>query len=175
MKKTTSLILFLLVFFGLVKVVERANAQEINQARLNRVDACTQAYIETKAVEYYKVHDQNIITRCATYATLVYAYESGYGKSSKCTSTKNCYGIKQGGRFVWYDTYKEGDLDFARYYMKWHLNKNAYTFIRGYYMDGRWQYGWSQTDVYTYIDFISKNYWDVYNEIEPYSNVYNNK
>ena len=63
-------------------------------------------YEEVKPKNY--VHtDQNLITRCATYATLVYAYESGYGQSDKCIRTKNCYGIKQGGKFVTYKTYKD--------------------------------------------------------------------
>lgn len=164
----------ILATLALALLITTANAEEINKARVNRINACLQAYEDVKPTTYQH-KDQNLITRCATYATLVYAYESGYGKSRKCTEQKNCYGIKQGGKFVTYKTYEDGDYAFAWYYMKWHLNKNAWRFIRGYHMDGRWQYGWSQTDVYTYIDFISKNYWEVYNNIDQYDfdNIYN--
>ncbi len=71
MKKLLNILaLSLLALLGMIIVVEVSQAKEqLNQARQNRIDACLQAYEDVKPTTYH--HDQNLIARCATYATLV--------------------------------------------------------------------------------------------------------
>lgn len=89
-----TLIVAMIIFIVLAcTTIEDTNASY--EIREQRMEACQQAYDEYKEhVEEVYVHDQDIVKRCATYMTLVYAKESGYGKSRMCTQDFNCFGIK---------------------------------------------------------------------------------
>jgi hypothetical protein len=97
--------------------------------------------------------------------TLVYAFESNYWRSEKCFNNFNCFGIKKTSYNTWikykldnnnfkiYKNYNEWNLDFARLYIRFHLNKNINEFIKS----------WSMTDRQVYIWFMKEKYWSIYN------------
>lgn len=189
MKKLLTGVLIVLIFVSLTIKDTEAGEDSLHKARKQRVEACLQAYedmsgVPQSAVNNYKHTEQNIISRCATYATLVYAFESNYGQSTHCKEKYNCYGLQsgtaryEGDRIIKFKSYEEADLFFATKYMRWHANKNAKTFIWGFWNNktNNWHYGWCTGNREPYVNFINKNYWSVYNNIDSgydYSNIYN--
>jgi hypothetical protein len=74
----------------------KTNANEGNirdNIRLERLDICEKAYKKTNINKMF-IYEQLPVVRCATYMALVYAYESNFGKSNMCRTTRNCFGIK---------------------------------------------------------------------------------
>jgi len=131
-----------------------------DKIRLERLEVCQNAYKNSWINEQF-LYWQVPAVRCATYMSLIYAYESNFGKSRKCIEDKNCHWIK----WNWYDTprgflrfetYREWREYFAKKYFKWHYKKNVSKFV----------YSWSITDRNTYINFVSSKYWNVYKELE---------
>lgn len=128
--------------------------------RLERLEVCQKAYKKTHINEQF-LYDQIPAVRCATYMSLIYAFESNFWKSRKCTVQKNCHGMKGNwydhpAGFITFDTYTEGREWFANRYFKFHYKKNIRTFV----------YNWSMTDREIYVGFVEKRYWKMYNELE---------
>jgi len=74
-----------IILLAIVCSITTANASL--EAREARLIACEKySHLATE----YK-HDQDIIKRCATYSTLIYAYESNYGRSTMCQTQNNCH------------------------------------------------------------------------------------
>ena len=131
-----------------------------NNIRQERLEVCQKAYKESGINKQF-LYEQIPAVRCATYMTLIYAYESNYGKSKKCTVQKNCHGMKWNwinhpAWFISFNTYKESKEWFANRYFKFHYKKSIRVFISN----------WSMTDRETYIDFVENNYWETYRELE---------
>ena len=152
--------------------LEQAEASSYSlqdQIRLDRIRGCIEGYKANKerVDEIYLHTKQNKIARCATYATLVYAKESWWGKSDRCLTRYNCFWIRnsthQSGvsykldynNFKIYRNYEDANTDFGHLYFKWHFNRSWYDFVRV----------WSETDQQTYTSFINDNYNEVYKEI----------
>lgn len=130
------------------------------QIREERLEICTEAF-RNSWIKHKFIYEQLMSVRCATYMSLIYAYESGYGSSRMCIEDKNCFGIKGN----WYDTpagflkfktEREGREYFARKYFDFHYKKNIETFVRD----------WSMTDRATYISFMRSKYFDLYMQLE---------
>lgn len=163
MKKLLILLLLAVPFTALA-----GNKDSIREARL---EACKQGYKNNKARinEIYKHDTQNPIVRCATMMTLQFAFESNYWKSPMCINTKNCFWIKEpwrtdikvnykvwNNRFLIFDNFDDGNKAYAILYFKWHFNKNINELINGR----------STTDQIPYINFVKKNYWKTFWEVQ---------
>lgn len=131
-----------------------------NKIRLERLEICEEAYKNSWINEQF-LYEQIPAVRCATYMTLIYAFESNFWKSEKCVNQKNCHGMK----WNWYDTPKwflifnsftDWRKYFAKKYFRWHYKKNIRTFV----------YNWSMTDQEVYTEFVTTRYWKIYNELE---------
>jgi len=156
----------IILLFALLPLYS-CEANNKNTIREARYKACFIASKEQKKhIQEKYIHlNQNVIIRCATYMTLIFAYESNYWKSDKCKNNKNCFWIKRTTYDTWinykldnnnfkiYKFYQDWNLDFARLYMRFHLNKTSSEFVNSR----------SATDRNTYINFIKKRYWKVYN------------
>lgn len=139
------------------------NSKANDIVRSYRMDICEEAYNNNKdwVDSRYKHKDQDIVKRCATYMTLIYAFESNYGQSYKCTQHKNCYWLKGNwvdtpAWFLIFNTHQAWDRYFALKYMQWHFNKNIYTFV----------HNWSMTDQKVYTKFVQDRYWNIYNNLK---------
>ena len=139
-------------------------------ARKIRIEACTRVYEQNKEfVDKTFIHTtQNVVTRCATFTTLIKAYESWYWKSNMCESNFNCFWIKDWNtwKFKVYNSEYEWYLDFARLYLvwnwtmdwKWHKNRTITEFVRNW--------SWDSEEVENrYINFVTSKYWEIYKEI----------
>jgi len=142
---------------------------QIREQRIDRVQACTQAKDNYKdwIDERYRIVQQDFVARCATYMHLIYAYESGFGRSNRCKNTNNCFGIKEPTnkgvledinykttthRFLIFENKQDGNKVFANLYARWHMNKHINTMVES----------WSMTDHYTYKQFIHEHWWGLY-------------
>ena len=150
--------------FSILLAFHKTNAYEEvsikDKIRLERLEICEKAYKKTNINNMF-IYEQLPVVRCATYMTLVYAYESNFGKSNMCRTTRNCFGIK----WNWYDTPKwfltfkterEWREYFAKKYFQWHYKKKINDFVNS----------WSETDQATYKQFMYNNYWSIYRETE---------
>lgn len=167
---TLSFIMYL-AFAGIFKADASDMQTEIRKAR---IEACTQAYYEYQewVDSRYKHSEQNVIIRCATFSSLVFAKESWYWKSNRCLNHLNCYWLKNlsvdlkplewinvevvDNRFLKFENYDDWNLLFARLYMRWNFNKDITTFVKWY----------SETDQETYISFVSDRFWKTYKELK---------
>jgi hypothetical protein len=102
------------------------------------------------------IYGQLPVVRCATFATLVYAYESNYWVSNICKTQKNCYWMKKNWEFITFNSYDDWTKYFAEKYFQWHYKKTISVFVRD----------WSMTDREEYTYFITFNFWKVYQELE---------
>lgn len=157
-------LLTLLLIVFLPKNVLKANYNnELNtqdQIRINRLKSCENAYKESWIKDKF-IYKQLMVVRCATYSTLIYAYESNFWQSYKCINNKNCYWIKWNwydtpAWFLTFDTYEQGRDYFAKKYFKWHYKKKINTFVND----------WSMTERYIYKQFMFNNYTKIYKELE---------
>lgn len=163
------------VFVGfLIFLLFAHNTYADDNIREARIEACKQAefeYREHIETNWYIHTSQDIIIRCATMMTLVYAKESWYWQSRRCLQDYNCFWIKNmwfrqpldwintkvtDNRFLVFESYDDNNLVFARLYMYWNRNKTIDRYVRD----------WSVTDQGTYINFLNTNYWRVYNELK---------
>lgn len=141
-------------FMQIWKAEAKWNLTIAEKIRLERLESCKKyAHIE-------KIYWQDADVRCATFMTLVFAYESNFGKSKMCKNNKNCYWMKGNwvdtpSGFIKFKTYKEADDWFAKMYFKFHYKKKINTFVNN----------WSMTDRLNYKYFLNKNYFKIYNEI----------
>lgn len=131
-----------------------------DQIRLDRLESCQEAYKESEINEQF-LYKQIPAVRCATYSTLIMAFESNYGQSKKCIEQKNCHGMKGNGYdtprgFLTFNTYREWRDYFSKKYFQWHYKKDIKTFV----------HNWSMTDQAVYTKFVEDRYWLVYNELE---------
>lgn len=167
---------FIVSFWLFFLLYAKSNASYDMQTEIRkaRIEACTQAYYEYQdwVDSKYKHTNQNIIIRCATFSSLVFAKESWYWKSNRCINHLNCHWIKNlsvdlkplewinvevvDNRFLKFENYDDWNLLFARLYMRWNFNKDIETFVTNY----------SETDRETYISFINDKYWKVYKELK---------
>lgn len=121
--------------------------------RIERLKSC-QKYAKTQ-----KIYDQDAIVRCATFATIVFAFESDFWKSWLCQNQKNCYWIKWNWIeypkwFITFPTFEKWNEYFAKKYFQFHYKKKVPDFVRS----------WSMTDRDAYISFFNVNYKKIYNE-----------
>ena len=121
--------------------------------RIERLKSC-QKYAKTQ-----KIYDQDAIVRCATFATIVFAFESDFWKSWLCQNQKNCYWIKWNWIeypkwFITFPTFEKWNEYFAKKYFQFHYKKKVPEFVRS----------WSMTDRDAYISFFNVNYKKIYNE-----------
>ena len=165
MKKLILLIMLLLISPTMSDDV----VDEIREQRIARVQACTQAKDNYKdwIDERYRIVHQDFVARCATYMHLIYAYESGFGRSNRCVSDNNCFGIKEptnksvlenidynvtNHRFLVFNNKQDGNQVFANLYARWHMNKHIDRMVES----------WSMTDHYTYKQFLHEHWWGLY-------------
>lgn len=128
--------------------------------REQRLEVCHEAYKASGIGKMY-LYEQLPVVRCATYMSLVYAYESDFGQSRRCREDRNCWGMKGNGVdtppwFLIFQTEKEWREYFAKKYFQWHYKKKIEQFV----------YGWSTTDRATYISFMRERYRDLYLDLE---------
>lgn len=105
MSKTSKIILKYIGFAGVIWFIivtlvgwgivsPEANAHHDlsikSKIRLERLEACEKEYKKSNINKQF-IHGQVPASRCATYMTLVYAYESNYGTSRMCREDKNCF------------------------------------------------------------------------------------
>ena len=128
--------------------------------RWKRYEACENEYRLSKDfVDKRYIHtEQDPVARCSTFMTLVFAFESWYGKSERCLRDKNCFWIKWNwidtpAWFLTFKTYDEWNRYFAKKYFRWHFNKNIDVFV----------HSWTMTDRKVYTEFMKDNYWGIYN------------
>ena len=137
---------------------------EQEKIRLSRIKAC-EKYAKVK-----KIYWQNSVTRCATFMTVVFAYESNFWKSNICLNRKNCFWMKWNwveypAGFINFRNFDEANNFFAKKYFKYHYKKKVEDFV----------YSWSMTDRQSYIYFFRKNYQKIYSEIENLRKKYDMK
>lgn len=103
--------------------------------------------------------------RCATYLTIVKAFESNFEKSNMCKNYNNCFWLKVPTdkkwlkwnwsawkwNFIKFDTKEIWNYAFAYYYLNYHTNKTANKFVNTYS-------DWNKN----YIKFILNNYDKLY-------------
>jgi hypothetical protein len=99
--------------------------------------------------------------RCATYMTLVYAFESDFWQSRMCKQDKNCMWlmgnwIDTPAWFLTFEKYEDSEKYFAQKYWKWHYKKKINTFV----------IHWSTTHQQEYKAFLNSKYDDTYKELE---------
>ena len=128
---------------------------EQEKIRLSRIKACQ------KYAKIEKIYWQDAIVRCATFATIVFAFESDFWKSWLCQNQKNCYWIKWNwveypAGFISFPNFEKWNEYFAKKYFQFHYKKKVENFV----------YSWSMTDRQSYIYFFNKNYQKIYSEIE---------
>lgn len=141
-------------YFYIWKAEAKNNFTLQEKIRLSRLQSCAE-YAQVK-----KIYWQDAITRCATFATIVFAFESNFWKSQMCRDLKNCYWIKGNGVeypawFITFENYDEANKYFAKKYFKFHYKKKVKEFV----------YSWSMTDRDAYISFFNVNFLKIYNEI----------
>ena len=123
--------------------------------RIERLKSCQ------KYAKIEKIYWQDAIVRCATFATIVFAFESDFWKSWLCQNQKNCYWIKWNWIeypkwFIAFPTFEKWNEYFAKKYFQFHYKKKVPEFVRS----------WSMTDRQSYIYFFRENYQKIYSEIE---------
>lgn len=121
--------------------------------RIERLKSCQ------KYAKIEKIYWQDAIVRCATFATIVFAFESDFWKSWLCQNQKNCYWIKWNWIeypkwFITFPTFEKWNEYFAKKYFQFHYKKKVPEFVRS----------WSMTDRDAYISFFNVNYKKIYNE-----------
>ena len=121
--------------------------------RIERLKSCA------KYAQVEKIYSQDAIVRCATFATIVFAFESDFWKSWLCQNQKNCYWIKWNWIeypkwFITFPTFEKWNEYFAKKYFQFHYKKKIPEFVRS----------WSMTDRDAYISFFNVNYKKIYNE-----------
>lgn len=121
--------------------------------RIERLKSCQ------KYAKIEKIYWQDAIVRCATFATIVFAFESDFWKSWLCQNQKNCYWIKWNWIeypkwFITFPTFEKWNEYFAKKYFQFHYKKKVKDFV----------YSWSMTDRDSYISFFNVNYKKIYKE-----------
>ena len=124
-----------------------------DKIRIERLKSC-QKYAKTQ-----KIYDQDAIVRCATFATIVFAFESDFWKSWLCQNRKNCYWMKGNWIeypkwFITFSSFEKWNEYFAKKYFQFHYKKKVPDIVRS----------WSMTDRDAYISFFNVNYKKIYNE-----------
>ena len=132
--------------------------------RIERLKSCQ------KYAKIEKIYWQDAIVRCATFATIVFAFESDFWKSWLCQNQKNCYWIKWNWIeypkwFITFHTFEKWNEYFAKKYFQFHYKKKVPEFVRS----------WSMTDRQSYIYFFRENYQKIYSEIENLRKKYDMK
>jgi len=123
--------------------------------RIERLKSCQ------KYAKIEKIYWQDAVVRCATFATIVFAFESDFWKSNICLNRKNCFWMKWNWveyptGFINFRNFDEANNFFAKKYFQFHYKKKVEDFV----------YSWSMTDRKSYIYFFNKNYQKIYSEIE---------
>lgn len=121
--------------------------------RIERLKSCA------KYAQVEKIYSQDAIVRCATFATIVFAFESDFWKSWLCQNRKNCYWMKGNWIeypkwFITFSTFEKWNEYFAKKYFQFHYKKKVPDFVRS----------WSMTDRDAYISFFIVNYNKIYKE-----------
>jgi hypothetical protein len=124
------------------------------------LEVCKEA-LEASTLSKNEIYWQSLVIRCAAYATLVYAVESGFWTSTKCLVDYNCYWMKGNwienpAGFLKFNSYREWTQYFTKKYFQWHYKKLIPDFV----------YGWSETDRNSYIEYMNTNFWQIYQELE---------
>ena len=123
--------------------------------RIERLKSCQ------KYAKIEKIYWQDAVVRCATFATIVFAFESDFWKSNICLNRKNCFWMKWNWveyptGFINFRNFDEANNFFAKKYFQFHYKKKVPEFVRS----------WSMTDRQSYIYFFRENYQKIYSEIE---------
>lgn len=131
-----------------------------DKIRLSRLRICQDEYKNAEIGQQF-IHEQIPAVRCATYMTLIYAFESHYWQSQMCKNQKNCMGMKGNWKdtpawFLTFKNYDEANIYFAQKYWQWHYKKKINTFVND----------WSTTHQTEYKQFLNSKYDDTYKELE---------
>lgn len=158
------ILFFLTIYLNYYKVDAKKNLTLQEKIRISRLQACQ------KFAKVEKIYDQDSVTRCATFATIVFAFESNFWRSSMCLRKKNCYGMKGNwaeypAGFITFPTFEKWNEYFAKKYFQFHYKKKIDTFIKWRCSNWVCTWWWSETDQDAYIDFFKKNYKKNYEEI----------
>ena len=154
----------ILIALAILLPISSLNASEskniAKEIRIKRLESCENAYKESWIKDKF-IYKQLMVVRCATYSTLIYAYESNFWQSEKCIKMKNCYGMKWNwyehkAWFITFDTYEEWRNWFSYKYFQWHYKKKINTFVNN----------WSETQQEEYKSFMWNNYTKIYKELE---------
>ena len=126
---------------------------EQEKIRLSRIESCQ------KYAKIEKIYWQDAVVRCATSATIVFAFESDFWKSNICLNRKNCFWMKWNWveyptGFINFKNFEKWNEYFAKKYFQFHYKKKVPEFVRS----------WSMTDRDAYISFFNVNYKKIYNE-----------
>ena len=149
------------IYWGITTVSADYNELSIqDQIRLERLEICQEAY-KSSWINKQFISEEVPAVRCAAFMTLIYAYESDFGRSDKCRNTRNCFWIKWNGvdtprGFLTFKSETEWRKYFAKKYFKWHYKKSISTFVSN----------WSMTERDTYISFVASKYNTVYMQLE---------
>ena len=150
-------ILFFLTIYLNYFVINKSEAKKSftiqEKARLSRLKTCQ------KYAKVDKIYWQDAVVRCATFSTIVFAFESNFWKSNICLQRKNCFGIKWNwveypAGFISFPSFEKWDEYFAKKYFQFHCKKKVKDFV----------YSWSMTDRDSYISFFNANFKKIYNE-----------
>lgn len=160
------LLFFLTIYLNYFHIwkAEAKNFTLQEKIRISRLKAC-QKFAKTE-----KTYWQDSVARCATFATIVFAFESNFWKSKMCENFKNCYWMKWNwieypSWFIKFENYKKADEYFAKKYWQWHYKKKIDIFIKWKCQNWKCIWAWSETDQETYIYFFNKNFKKIYKEI----------
>lgn len=160
---TIWIVFIILIGTGMKYSIVNAEGNELtiqDKIRMDRLKVCEKAYKDSWIGKQF-IQEQVPSVRCANFMTLIYAYESDFGKSHKCTDHFNCHGMKWNwvdhpAWFIDFENEKEGREWFANRYFKFHYKKDIETFVND----------WSETDIENYIYFVESKYSKIYSEIE---------
>lgn len=119
----------------------------LDKVRQERKVICQEVYEKLKDKV---INHKNVVERCATMMTLQYAYESGHGKSLRCTKGNNCFWIKHNKRdrcirntdwFCTFKSQKEWSYDYAEmFYKHYEGYRSIEAYLHAYSPDGNKSY-----------------------------------
>lgn len=151
--------LFLLLL-GIIMPIWKTEAYNLtiqDKIRLERLEVC-QIAIKKADIASNQLELQDLVIKCALRMTGVYVVESRTWKEE--IRKNNFLWLKRTVNwYYWFNSFKswyDCRLYFARKYAEFHYKKSARTFVYWFWIDNKWQYGWSTTDKESYTQTLYK-------------------